>query len=453
MNKWIIRIFASTIALGAFGTLWGANADVTISNYQFTDGSSHSSTTTINQGDTVTWHWSIAGHSTTSGTCTQGGGYYGEASCNSSGLWDSGVVEQTGAVFMQTFPNAGIFPYYCSKHGSMGMVGQITVNAVAQCGTITLSPAALSAGVQNVAYSQTVSASGGTAPYTFTMTSGSFPPGVQINGATGAITGMPTGTGVFHVTITATDSKQCTGDQAFSISVSGDSPAGDPVVVPGVGSLPGAFGSVFRTQLQMTNGTESTISGNIVFHTGGVSGSANDPSMAYTLGSWQTINFDDVLPAMGLANALGSADIVPTSGPAPSAFARIFNDGGAAGTNGFSEPVFSAAQASQTNDSFVFILPADATNYRFNLGVRTLSSGVSASFTVWDASGNLVATVQKSFGPNFFVQQTGAQFLGVNSLPAGGSIGVTVTQGSGVFFAPTVDNRSQDTSTQFSSHN
>jgi hypothetical protein len=143
---------------------------------------------------------------------------------------------------------------------------------------------------------------------------------------------------------------------------------------------------------------------------------------------------------------------VPTSGPAPASNARIYNDGGAAGTTGFSEPAFRSEDASQVGDASVLILPSDAVNYRFNLGVRSLSAGVTASFTVWDASGSLVATVQKTFGPNFFQLQSGPAFLGLPSFPNGGSLGLTITQGSAVFFGATVDNRTQDTSTQFTRH-
>ena len=164
------------------------------------------------------------------------------------------------------------------------------------------------------------------------------------------------------------------------------------------------------------------------------------------------MNFDDVLAAMNLSG-LGSADIVPTSGPAPVAVVKIFNDDGANGTAGFTEPVFRSKDALQTGDAAVLVLPADATSFRFNLGVRSLGSGISATFTIWDESGELVDTVQKTFPATFFAQAKATDFLGVADLPANGSIGITVTQGSGIFFGSTVDNRgSQDTSTQFTRH-
>ncbi len=455
MGKLRIFLGGLAMAIGACPAAIAANATVNIVNYTFVDGVSGIATTNINQGDTVTWHFTNnTGHSTTSGTCSSGGGgAYGSGPyCTSDGIWDSGIVYTQGANYPHVFSTAGTFHYFCEVHGaSMGMQGTIVVAAASGCSTISLAPAALPGGLENIAYNNTVTASGGTAPYTFAVTSGSPPPGVNINASTGALSGSPTATGTFTFTITATDSHECTGALGYSVTVSGSSTPGDVTVIPGVGSLPGAFGSIFRTQLQLTNGSGSAIAGNIVFHPAGASASPSDPSMSYLLESWQTINFNDLLPAMG-QSGVGSADLVPTSGSAPTAVARIYNDGGAAGTTGFSEPTFRASDALQTGDNAVFVLPFDSVNYRFNLGVRTLGDGVTVAFTIWDASGTLVGTATKSFPANFFTQATGAQFLGLVSLPTTGSIGITVTQGSAIFFAPTVDNRTQDSSTQFTRH-
>ena len=450
-----LKTIFGVLAIAACAEAMAANATVNVSDYDFRDSSSGTPTTSINQGETVTWHFADGtGHSTTSGTCASGGGgaYGGSAYCTPDGVWDSGIVYTQGANYPHVFSTAGTFHYYCQVHGAtMGMAGTVVVAAASGCSTISLAPAALPGGLEHIAYNQTVTASGGTAPYTFAVTSGSLPPNVSINASTGALSGSPSATGTFTFTITATDSHQCTGAAGYSVSVSGSSTAGDVVVIPGVGSLAGAFGSNFRTQLQLTNGGGTSIAGNIVFHPAGASASPSDPSMGYLLQSWQTINFNDLLPAMG-QSGLGSADLVPTSGPAPTAVARIYNDGGAAGTTGFSEPTFRASDALQVGDSAVFVLPSDSVNYRFNLGVRSLGDGVTVAFTIWNASGTLAGTATKTFSANFFTQATGAQFLGVASLPTGGSIGMTVTQGSGIFFAPTVDNRTQDSSTQFSRH-
>lgn len=70
---------------------------------------------------------------------------------------------------------------------------------------ITLSPVVLPNGTQTVAYDQTITASGGTGPYTYAVTTGSLPSGLSLDGATGEITGTPANTGFSNFTITATD--------------------------------------------------------------------------------------------------------------------------------------------------------------------------------------------------------------------------------------------------------
>ena len=81
---------------------------------------------TIQVGDTVQWTWAASGHSSTSGTPG-----------HPDGLWDSGV-QNSGFVFNHTFTAAGTFPYYCSPHGACcGMIGSVTVTAVADTVQIT----------------------------------------------------------------------------------------------------------------------------------------------------------------------------------------------------------------------------------------------------------------------------------------------------------------------------
>jgi hypothetical protein len=93
----------------------------------------------------------------------------------------------------------------------------IAIAAVA-CPVITLSPSALPPGTIGIRYNQTVSASGGVAPYTFAVTSGSLPTGLTLNPATGVLTGVPTTTGFFSFTIGATDANGCPGS-ALSVSI------------------------------------------------------------------------------------------------------------------------------------------------------------------------------------------------------------------------------------------
>jgi plastocyanin len=438
---------ASVLGLWFAAPGFGATAMVTVSNVHFVDATSGTSTTTINAGDTVTWNWAGGSHSTTSGTCTTDP-YDGNVTCTPNGTWDSTTKSQGS--FSATLSTPGSYHYFCNVHLAM-MVGIVVVRPSTNCPTITLAPSSLPAAIVGSPFSATVTASGGASPYVYAVASGALPPGLSLNASSGSISGTPSAPGSFAFALTARDANQCTASQSFSVTASTGAAAGETVVVPGVGSAAGAFGSQFKTQLQLTNATSGPVSGQIIFHALGAPASAGDPSMAYSLASWQTMNINDLLPAMG-QTGLGSADISPISGPAPVALARIYNDAGTAGTTGFTEQAYRPERALAAGDTAILIVPADLTNFRFNMGVRTMSNGATAVFTIWDSSGAILSTVTSSYPASFYTQTTGSQFLNGATLPANGSIEVSVTTGAAIFFGSTVDNRTQDPSAQFTLH-
>lgn len=89
---------------------------------------------------------------------------------------------------------------------------------IAGCPTITVSPATLPNAEAGELYSQNISASGGTAPYTHAVTSGSLPPGLTLT-TEGLLSGTPEATGVANFTVTATAANSCTGNRPYSLSV------------------------------------------------------------------------------------------------------------------------------------------------------------------------------------------------------------------------------------------
>jgi hypothetical protein len=91
--------------------------------------------------------------------------------------------------------------------------------SIVACPTITVNPATLPNGTVGVAYNQTITASGGTPPYTFTITSGSLPAGLTLNPATGALSGTPTTIGTSNFIVTATDASACAGSRSYTIVI------------------------------------------------------------------------------------------------------------------------------------------------------------------------------------------------------------------------------------------
>ena len=91
---------------------------------------------------------------------------------------------------------------------------------------ITVSPAPLtvtcpsSSATVSVPYTSTVGATGGVAPYTFAIISGSLPTGLSLNSTTGVITGTPTASGTFNFVLDVTDSNSHTAMLACAITVS-----------------------------------------------------------------------------------------------------------------------------------------------------------------------------------------------------------------------------------------
>ncbi len=87
-----------------------------------------------------------------------------------------------------------------------------------------IAPAGLS-GTQYERYSATLTATGGTAPYTWAVaadTAATLPEGTALNPATGVIEGTPKGSGVYTVTIQATDAAKQSDTAVLSLPISGN---------------------------------------------------------------------------------------------------------------------------------------------------------------------------------------------------------------------------------------
>lgn len=87
----------------------------------------------------------------------------------------------------------------------------------------------LQGGVIGIAYSEAITTNGGTAPYVYTLVSGTLPAGLSLNNSTGLITGTPTTATTYTFTILVTDGSNNTGSETFSITIAASGGGGGGV--------------------------------------------------------------------------------------------------------------------------------------------------------------------------------------------------------------------------------
>lgn len=118
-------------------------------------------------------------------------------------------------------------PITISKTGC----GDVQTASFIVCNPITINPVALSPGTVGLAYNQALTASGGTAAYGYTVTTGALPSGLTLSTG-GTISGAPIVSGTFNLTVTATDANGCTGARAYSLIVACPTITLSPTTLP-----------------------------------------------------------------------------------------------------------------------------------------------------------------------------------------------------------------------------
>ncbi|MGA9626458.1 MAG: putative Ig domain-containing protein [Bryobacteraceae bacterium] len=151
-------------------------------------------------------------------TLAASGGFPPYAWQLSSGNTPGGLtLNQYSGTISGTPATAGSFSFqvkvYDSQQGSA--TGSFTIRIAA--GAFTITTSSLPAGTVGTAYTATtLAATGGTPPYTWSASG--LPSGLSISSA-GVISGTPTASGTFSVTVQATDSAQVTATKAYSVTV------------------------------------------------------------------------------------------------------------------------------------------------------------------------------------------------------------------------------------------
>ncbi|MGC2466589.1 MAG: putative Ig domain-containing protein, partial [Candidatus Acidiferrum sp.] len=117
----------------------------------------------------------------------------------------------------------------------------------------TITTTSLPTGVEGTAYNQTIAATGGLTPYTFSVSVGTLPAGLALSSGTGAITGTPTGpNGASNFTVKLTDKSNPAQSATQILSITINLPPA-PVISPT--TLPnGNVGSAYTQMLSVSGG-------------------------------------------------------------------------------------------------------------------------------------------------------------------------------------------------------
>jgi N-acetylmuramoyl-L-alanine amidase len=118
---------------------------------------------------------------------------------------------------------------------------------------VTVVTATLPNGTVGLGYSQTLQATGGTAPYTWDITAGALPGGITLSTA-GDLSGMPTASGTFNFTVRARDTALVAGTRPLTLIVDPSGSPGGPVIVT-TSALPnGMIGQAYSQGLSASGG-------------------------------------------------------------------------------------------------------------------------------------------------------------------------------------------------------
>jgi hypothetical protein len=193
---------------------------------------------------------------------------------------------------------------------------------------------ALPPGINNTAYSNTISATG--TGITYSVTSGALPTGLSLNSSSGAITGTPSVADTFNFTITATNNYNQTTARAFSIQIA--SVAASSILVIGGGGSGGTgyygggggAGGYIESNVNLSLGVTYTIT----VGTGGV-GTTSQTTKGGNGGN-TSISGSGFTTITALGGGGGGSRNGDSVGPATSAANGA--DGGSGGGVGFSYP-------------------------------------------------------------------------------------------------------------------
>ena len=301
-----------------------------------------------------------------------------------TGSLPAGLTLSGGGILSGTLTAAGSsnFTIRVTDNSSPALTAQksFVLDVVGPLSITTASP--LPPGTPGVGYSLTLSASGGTAPYSWSLASGSLPAGLSLTGAT--IAGTPTGMGTSSFTVQVTDSsspafssqKVLFLDIAVPLIITTPSPLPSGTTGTGYSHNLSAAGGVAPYSWSMASG--ALPAGLSLSSTGVISGTPSTPGTA----NFSARVFDSSSPPQNFSKAFtltiaGSLTITSTSlpsGVAGSSYSRTMTVTGGTAPYNWSVTTGSLPAGLTLNGPTISGTPTTAGSSTFTLRVTDSSS-------------------------------------------------------------------------------
>jgi uncharacterized protein YhjY with autotransporter beta-barrel domain len=168
-----------------------------------------------------------------------------------SGALPTGLTLSGGGTLGGTPSAAGTYSFTVQASDPSFNTGTQAYTVTVNPAPLAIDPPTLPAATVGTAYNRTLTASGGTAPYSFALLSGSLPPGLSLGGG-GGITGTPTVAGAYTFTVQATDATPNTGTRTYTLNVGTNSLTMSPATLPN-----GTQGSAYNSSVSASGGSGS----------------------------------------------------------------------------------------------------------------------------------------------------------------------------------------------------
>ena len=183
--------------------------------------SARSSAVTVNAGPSLTFAAPPAGEVGVpySDQLTASGGTGALTWSVSSGSLPGGLALNSSTGLLSGTPTAsGSFSFTVRITDTAGGTASKAVTLSIAAAPLLLNPAPPSAQA-GVAYSDTLAVTGGTGPFTWSVSSGSLPAGVTLNSSTGVLSGTPATPGLYSFTVRVSDAFGQTATQGLNLTV------------------------------------------------------------------------------------------------------------------------------------------------------------------------------------------------------------------------------------------